>query len=57
VASPLHLSDTPAAIRRPAPTLGADSDAVLEELGYAADRIAALRTAGVIGGAQREAVG
>ncbi len=34
--------------RRGAPALGADTDAVLSELGYAADRIATLRAAGVI---------
>jgi crotonobetainyl-CoA:carnitine CoA-transferase CaiB-like acyl-CoA transferase len=32
----------------PAPALGADTDAVLREIGYSADRIAALRTAGVV---------
>ena len=34
--------------RQGAPALGADTDAVLEELGYDADRIATLRAAGVI---------
>jgi crotonobetainyl-CoA:carnitine CoA-transferase CaiB-like acyl-CoA transferase len=34
--------------RHPAPAFGADTDAVLAELGYDADRIAALHTAGVV---------
>ena len=38
-------SDMP---RNPAPALGADTDAVLREIGYSADRIAALRAAGVV---------
>jgi CoA:oxalate CoA-transferase len=45
---PIKLSATPAHLRRPAPTLGEHTDAVLTELGYDADRIAGLRTAGVI---------
>lgn len=40
---PVKLSDTPARLRLPAPALGADTDAVLRELGYSAERIAALR--------------
>jgi crotonobetainyl-CoA:carnitine CoA-transferase CaiB-like acyl-CoA transferase len=38
-------SDMP---RRPAPALGADTDAVLKELGYDAKRIATLRARGVV---------
>jgi crotonobetainyl-CoA:carnitine CoA-transferase CaiB-like acyl-CoA transferase len=34
--------------RDPAPALGADTDAVLREIGYSTDRIAALREAGVV---------
>ena len=34
--------------RNAAPALGADTDAVLREIGYDAERIAALRTAGVV---------
>jgi crotonobetainyl-CoA:carnitine CoA-transferase CaiB-like acyl-CoA transferase len=36
-------------VRLPVPDLGAQTDAVLAEAGYDADRIAALRQAGVIG--------
>jgi crotonobetainyl-CoA:carnitine CoA-transferase CaiB-like acyl-CoA transferase len=45
---PVKLSATPARLRRPAPALGEHTDAVLREAGYAPDRIAALRQAGVI---------
>ena len=34
--------------RRAAPALGADTDAVLREIGYGAERIVALRASGVI---------
>jgi CoA:oxalate CoA-transferase len=40
---PVKLSATPARIRHPAPALGEHTEAVLRELGYSADRIAALR--------------
>ena len=40
---PVKLSATPARLRHPAPALGADTEAVLQELGYSAERIAALR--------------
>ena len=45
---PVKLDATPARLRRPAPALGEHTDAVLAEAGYAPDRIAALREAGVI---------
>ena len=50
VGSPLHLSETPATVERAAPTLGGDSDDILTEMGYDAERIAALREAGVVSG-------
>jgi crotonobetainyl-CoA:carnitine CoA-transferase CaiB-like acyl-CoA transferase len=43
-----RLSATPGALRRPAPALGADTEAVLAEAGYNASRIAALAAKGVI---------
>jgi len=42
------LSETPGAVRWPGPALGADTDAVLREAGFAADEIARLRDGGVI---------
>ncbi|WP_459976683.1 CoA transferase, partial [Mycobacterium avium] len=45
---PVALSDTPGRIQGPAPTLGADTDAILYELGFAHDRIAEWRSNGVI---------
>jgi crotonobetainyl-CoA:carnitine CoA-transferase CaiB-like acyl-CoA transferase len=35
-------------LRRPAPEIGGDSDAVLRELGYSAEEIAGMREAGVV---------
>ena len=45
---PVKLSDTPGAVAAPPPMLGEHSDAILSELGCAADEIAALRRDGVI---------
>jgi crotonobetainyl-CoA:carnitine CoA-transferase CaiB-like acyl-CoA transferase len=45
---PLKFTGSPCALRRPAPELGADTEAVLAELGYSAEEIAALRKAEVV---------
>lgn len=42
------FSNTPAAIRGPAPGLGEHTDAILQELGYSADAIAELKTRSVV---------
>lgn len=49
VGPPYRMSATPASVRMPPPLLGEHTDAVLQELGYDADAIAALREGGVIG--------
>jgi crotonobetainyl-CoA:carnitine CoA-transferase CaiB-like acyl-CoA transferase len=51
---PIKLSTTPARLRRPAPALGEHTDEVLRDLGYEAQRIAALREAGIIGSRPQE---
>jgi len=45
---PMKLSETPCAVRLPAPALGEHTDAVLAGFGSAPDAIAALRAAGTI---------
>ena len=45
---PIKFSEAPCRIRRPAPDLGADTDAVLRELGYSPENIAHLREAGIV---------
>jgi len=45
---PFHLGGTPAAIRRPPPTLGEHTTEVLAELGVPAESISELRAAGVV---------
>jgi crotonobetainyl-CoA:carnitine CoA-transferase CaiB-like acyl-CoA transferase len=47
---PERWSDTPVGDSRPAPRLGADAAAVLEEAGYDAEAITDLRRAGAFGG-------
>ncbi|MDP6980593.1 MAG: CoA transferase [Myxococcota bacterium] len=49
------FSRTPTRVRHEAPTLGADDDAILDELGVSADERAALREAGIIGSGASEA--
>jgi crotonobetainyl-CoA:carnitine CoA-transferase CaiB-like acyl-CoA transferase len=50
VGLPLHLGDfTPT--YRPGPALGADTEAILADLGYDPARVAELRAAGAFGGA------
>jgi crotonobetainyl-CoA:carnitine CoA-transferase CaiB-like acyl-CoA transferase len=44
-----RFEKTPTSIRRPAPQLGADTEALLDEIGLAADEIADLRDAKVVG--------
>jgi crotonobetainyl-CoA:carnitine CoA-transferase CaiB-like acyl-CoA transferase len=48
VGIPFQLSDTPASIRTPPPTLGQDTDAILAELGYGATEIGDLRERGIV---------
>ena len=45
---PIKLSETPGGVRSFAPSIGADTDSVLEALGYDRSRVAALREAGVV---------
>jgi crotonobetainyl-CoA:carnitine CoA-transferase CaiB-like acyl-CoA transferase len=45
---PLKFAEAPCLLRRPAPDLGADTDAVLAELGYSPDEIAQMRAAGAV---------
>ena len=45
---PIKFAEAPCRIRRPAPEIGADTDAVLREFGYSGDEIAALRSAGTV---------
>jgi len=48
VASPLRLQDNPPVLLRPPPALGEHTDEVLAELGFDAQRIAALRSSGIV---------
>ena len=45
---PIKLAEAPCTLRRPAPEVGGDSDAILMSLGYSPADIAALRAAGTV---------
>ena len=45
---PIKFADAPCQLRRPAPRLGEDTDAVLAELGYSSEDVLELRAAGSI---------
>jgi crotonobetainyl-CoA:carnitine CoA-transferase CaiB-like acyl-CoA transferase len=45
---PIKLSLTPARLRHPAPGLGQHTDAILRDLGYSPEHIAALRARGIV---------
>ncbi len=48
IGAPIKLSKNPASVRTPPPVLGQHTDAVLKEIGYDSETIAALRTKRVI---------
>jgi crotonobetainyl-CoA:carnitine CoA-transferase CaiB-like acyl-CoA transferase len=50
VATPFHIAGADIGVRGPAPELGADTDAVLHELGLTPAEIARLRQGGVVSG-------
>jgi len=45
---PIKFAEAPCTLRRPTPEVGADTDAVLQELGYSVAEIAMLRQAAVV---------
>jgi crotonobetainyl-CoA:carnitine CoA-transferase CaiB-like acyl-CoA transferase len=45
---PIKFAEAPCRIRRPAPDLGADTNAVLRELGYSKEEIVGMRRKGVV---------
>src|SRR5438270_108275 len=45
---PIKFAEAPCVLRRPTPEIGADTDAILVDLGYSAAEITALRHAGVV---------
>jgi crotonobetainyl-CoA:carnitine CoA-transferase CaiB-like acyl-CoA transferase len=45
---PIKFAEAPCSLRRPAPEVGADTEAVLQEFAYSGDDIAALRSAGTV---------
>jgi formyl-CoA transferase/CoA:oxalate CoA-transferase len=48
VGCPVRLTRTPPSVRTAPPTLGQETDQILTELGYGADRIQALRSSGAV---------
>jgi crotonobetainyl-CoA:carnitine CoA-transferase CaiB-like acyl-CoA transferase len=48
VPQPVHLSESPSAVRKPPPALGADSDRWLREAGYSDEDIEAMRADGAV---------
>jgi crotonobetainyl-CoA:carnitine CoA-transferase CaiB-like acyl-CoA transferase len=48
VGIPIKFSETPGQIRNPAPSIGQDTEAILQELGYSGEDIVALRSAQAI---------
>ena len=45
---PIKFAEAPCRMRRPAPDLGTDTDAVLRQLGYSNEEVAGLRRKGVV---------
>jgi succinate---hydroxymethylglutarate CoA-transferase len=45
---PIELSETPGSVRLEPPVLGADTDAVLDELGYSVTEVGEMRAAGLV---------
>ena len=54
VASPFNLFGTPMSVERAPPGLGADTDAILRDLGFGGDEVAALRDQGAFGVAKEK---
>jgi crotonobetainyl-CoA:carnitine CoA-transferase CaiB-like acyl-CoA transferase len=50
IGNPVRFSESPDGVRRHCPTVGEDTEAVLSEIGYTPERIAALRTDGQAAG-------
>jgi crotonobetainyl-CoA:carnitine CoA-transferase CaiB-like acyl-CoA transferase len=57
VATPVHFEDAPIGTTGPPPTIGADTDAVLREIGFSDDDLRRLHADGILGGAATPAAG